>query len=189
MVGREDYFKNYYQDNKKKIIGRANKDYKTNRKKRLTSHHKYYKDNREVILAKAKQKSLAFRGHAYSIWSAVKKYAHKWHLPCCTFEEFYDQWTSDDPTYDQLYKDWVDSEYNEYLSPVVMRSVKKNGYVPENLKWDIKKNYSWWNEDSAIFKEVSNRIEGQQKERNQRNKEWRKKVREQWKAKQKEKNK
>ena len=185
MKGREEYFKNYYRDNKKKILARVKKDYRSNTKEHLTYQHKYYKDNRGVILAKAKQKGMAFRGHAFSIWSAVKKYAHDWKLPCCTFDEFYDDWTKDDPQYEALWDAWVASGYNEYLSPVVMRSVRKNGYIIDNLKWDVKKNYSWWNEDSAVFKEVSKRLDSQQKERNQRNKEWRKKVREQFKAKQK----
>jgi len=93
----------------------------------------------------------------------------------------------DDPVYDALYDAWRDSEYNELLSPVVMRKVKKNGFVPDNLKWDVKNNYSWWNEDSTIFKKSEEELEEQQKVYNRRNKEWRKKVREQWKAKLKEK--
>src|ERR1700681_3219781 len=121
MKGREEYFKNYYRDNKKKILARVKKDYRSNTKEHLTYQHKYYKDNRGVILAKAKQKGMAFRGHAFSIWSAVKKYAHDWKLPCCTFDEFYDDWTKDDPQYEALWDAWVASGYNEYLSPVVMR--------------------------------------------------------------------
>ncbi len=181
---RKIYLQQYYEKNKKKFQRYFKDKYVLEKRKRLTYQHKYYKINREDILVKNKIKSLAFRGHAYSIYSAIKKYAKQWKLPCCTFEDFYDNWTFNDPQYQTLYDTWVESEYNEYLSPVVMRQVKKNGYVPENLKWDVKKNYSWWSEDSTIFKEVSKRLEEQQKERNVRSKEWRKKVRADFKAKQ-----
>lgn len=186
MEDRQEYFKSYYQNNKKKLITRVKNDYKKHKKDHLTYQHKYYKDNRELILANKKSKSLAFRGHAYSIWSAIHKYAKLWKLPCCSFPEFYDSWTFDDPKYQELYDAWVASEYNEYLSPVVMRSVKKNGYTVDNLKWDIKKNYSWWNEDSTIFKEVTSRLDDQQRERKKQiSKEWRKKIYKEFKAKQK----
>lgn len=185
MTSRQEYFQQYYQEHKQKMLSHVKKDYKKHKKDHLTYQHKYYKDNREAILAKSKIKSLAFKGHAFSIYKAIVRYAKKWNLPYSTFEEFYDNWTSDDPTYNELYDAWKESEYDEYLSPVVMRAVKKYGYMPDNLKWDIKKNYSWWNEDSTIFKEVSNKLEEQQKERNKRDKEWRKKVRQQWKEKQK----
>jgi hypothetical protein len=64
-----------------------------------------------------------------------------------------------------------------------MRKVKKNGYVPENLDWDIKNNYSWWSEDSKIFKEVEFNLNEVQKAKNKSNKEFRKQLREKWKAK------
>src|SRR5579863_5440638 len=154
MASRKEYLQQYYKDHKSKINGTRKKYYKRNKTKCLTNQRKYYKKNREAILATRKLKSLAFRGHAYSIWSAVKKYAKLWKLPICTFQEFYDNWSVDDPKYNSLYDAWKESEHNESLSPVVMRKVKKDGYVPSNLDWDTKKNYSWWNEDSKVFKEV-----------------------------------
>ena len=152
-------------------------------KDRLTKARSYYTLHKESILAKVKTKSLAFRGHAYSIWTAIKKYAKKWHLPICSFEEFYDGWTFDDPSYQLLYDAWVESGYNENLSPVVMRSVKKNGFVSNNLKWDVKNNYSWWNEDITIFRKEEEDLNETQKTYNKSNKEWRKKIRAEWKAK------
>ena len=184
---RRLYLQKFYKDHKKKLQKYFHSRYVLQRKKRLSNQRKHYKINKEEILAKNKMKSLEHRGHAHSIWNAVRKYALKWKLPICTFDEFFDDWTKDDLTYQTLWDTWKASGYNEYLSPVVMRAVKNKGYVPENLKWDVKKNYSWWNEDSTIFKDVMGRLETQQKERNQRSKEWRKKVREQFKAKQKEK--
>ena len=189
MSKRNDYYKQYNTKNREKRLEYFRRRYKKDRKELLTKAKKHYILNREDILAKNKMKSLAFRGHANSIWSAIKKYARKWNLPICTFEEFYNDWTMDDPTYQQLYDAWVASDYSEFLSPVVMRQVKKNGFVPSNLRWDIKNNYSWWNEDATVFKRSEEELEEKQKIYNRRNKEWRKKVREQWKAKQKEKNK
>jgi len=185
LESRKEYLKKYYQEHKVKINNRSKKHYKLNKKKHLTYRRKRYILKREEILAKKKEKSLAFRGHAYSIWSAIVKYAKKWHLPYCTFQEFYDDWATDDPTYNELYEAWRLSEYNELLSPVVMRQVKKGGFVPENLKWDVKNNYSWWNEDSTIFKEIESELNETQKTYNKSTKEWRKKVYKEWKAKQK----
>lgn len=183
MTSRQDYFKIYYRNNKKKINGARKKYYRKHQRKCLTNQRKYYKSNREAILATRKLKSLAFRGHAYSIYRAVSKYAKLWKLPVCTFQDFYDKWTMDDPKYQVLYDAWVESEHNENLSPVVMRKIKKNGYVPENLDWDTKNNYSWWNEDSRIYKQVESDLNDVQKARNKSNKEFRKKLRDQWKAK------
>jgi hypothetical protein len=182
-MSRKEYKRQYYLDNQKKIIKQSRKDYKKNRKKRLSNKRNYYKDNREIILGNKKVKSLAFRGHAHSIWSAVRKYAKRWKLPMCNFDEFYANWTVDDPKYQQLYDAWVESGHNENLSPVVMRKVKKDGYVPSNLDWDVKNNYSWWNEDSKVFKEVEFDLNEIQKAKNKSNKEFRKKLRDEWKAK------
>lgn len=189
MLSRKEYMKQYYKDHHKIINGARKKYYKKHKTKCLTNQRKYYKNNREAILATRKIKSLAFRGHAYSIWSAVRKYAKLWKLPFCNFDEFYDKWTVDDPKYQELYDAWVASGHDENLSPVVMRKVKKNGYVTENLNWDIKNNYSWWNEDSKVYKQVEADLEEKQKARNKSAKEFRKKLREQWKAKLKEKQK
>lgn len=189
MTSRKEWFQNYYRRNKNKINGARKKYYRKHKRKCLTNQQEYYIINRDRILATKRIKSLAFRGHAYSIWSAVRKYAKLWKLPICTFDDFYDKWTVDDPKYQELYDAWVASSHDENLSPVVMRKVKKNGYVPENLNWDVKNNYSWWNEDSKVYKQVEAELEEKQKARNKSNKEFRKKLREQWKAKLKEKQK
>ncbi len=186
---RQEWNKEYYQKNKTKINNRRKKWFKKHKKESLIKQKKHYKINKVRILATKKIKSLAFRGHAYSIWSAVRKYAKLWKLPFCNFDEFYEKWTRDDPKYQELYDAWVESGHDENLSPVVMRKVKKNGYVPENLNWDVKNNYSWWNEDSKIYKEVEAETEEKQKARNKSNKEFRKKLRESWKAKLKDKQK
>lgn len=139
-----------------------------------------------MILSKPKTKSLAFVGHAHAIWNAIRKYAKEWKLPITPWDEF-KFWTIDDENYNELFEAWKESGYQTGLSPVVMRGVKKNGFVIENLKWDVKQQYSWWNEDATIFKEIESNLDKQQKERNARSKEWRKKIREEWKAKRKDK--
>jgi len=182
-MSRKEYFKNYYKNNKKTIIKDATKYYKNNKKQCLSNQASYYRINKEEILTKKKMKVFTFKGHAHSIYSAVRKYSKRWKVPCCTWPEFL-RWTLDDQGYSDHFDAWVTSNYNENLSPVVMRAVKKNGYSPTNLKWDKKNNYSWWNEDSTIFKQIEEALNEKQKIVNKGTKEWRKKVREQWKAQQ-----
>lgn len=181
---RSDYQKKYYQDHKKELQEYFRKKYLKERKERLTKAHSWYILNREAILARLKTKSLAFTGHAHAIWNAIRKYAKEWKLPITPWDEF-KLWTIDDVTYNELFEAWKESGYDNNLSPVVMRGVKKNGFIIENLKWDIKGRYSWWGEDAKIFKEVEENLDKQQKERNARSKEWRKKIRDEWKAKRK----
>ena len=184
MSSRKEYFQKYYQEHKLDIVKRSKEDYEKNKRKHLTYQAKYYILHREEILAKLKTKSLAFVGHAHAIWNAIRKYAKAWKLPITPWEEF-KLWTIEDATYNELFEAWKESGYLDNFSPVVMRGVKKNGFLIENLKWDKKQSYSWWNEDSTIFKEVEENLDKQQKERNQRSKEWRKKIRDEWKAKRK----
>lgn len=186
MSSRKEYFQKYYQEHKAEIIKRSQEDYEKNKRKRLTYAQKYYILNKDKILAKLKTKSLAFTGHAHAIWNAIRKYAKEWKLPITPWDEF-KLWTIDDENYNELFEAWKESGYQTGLSPVVMRGVKKNGFVIENLKWDIKSRYSWWGEDAKIFKEEEEKLNQQQLERNQRSKEWRKKIRDEWKAKRKDK--
>lgn len=184
MSSRKEYFQKYYQEHKADIIKRSKEDYEKNKRKHLTYQANYYILNREAILMKLKTKSLAFVGHAHIIWNAIRKYAKAWKLPITPWEEF-KLWTIDDVTYNELFEAWKESGYLDNFSPVVMRGVKKNGFVIENLKWDTKSKYSWWNEDKAVFEEVEKDLNDKQLERNKRSKEWRKKIRDEWKAKRK----
>lgn len=185
MTNRQEYKKLYYQNNKKRILKQAKRYYKQNRKECLQDHRKYYKINREDILAKKKMNDRTHKGHAKVIHSAVSKYAKRWDLPICEFEELW-EWTDTDQNYMELWEAWRDSGYAQRLSPVLMRRVKKHGWEQaSNLKWDKKENYSWWNEDAVIFREVSEELDKQQKEKNKSSKEWRKKMRQQFKEQQK----
>lgn len=185
---RKEYLKKYYQDHKEELQDYFRKKYLKERKERLTNAHSYYILNRIEILMKLKTKSLAFVGHAHAIWNAVRKYAKEWKLPITPWEEF-KLWTIDDENYNELFEAWKESGYQTGLSPVVMRGVKKNGFVIENLKWDIKSRYSWWGEDAKIFKEEEEKLNQQQLERNKRSKEWQKEKRKEWLAIQKAKRK
>lgn len=184
MENRQSYFKKYYQEHKQEIIKRSKLEYHSNKKERLTYARKYYILNRDMILAKIKKSSVEFVGHAHLIYKAVKKYAKDWDLVCSPWDEFR-EWTSKDPGYKELFANWKEAEYDNNLSPVVMRGVKKNGFIVDNLKWDVKKNYSWWNEDHKIFQQVEKNLDQQQRELNKSTKEWRKKVRAEWEAKRK----
>jgi hypothetical protein len=184
LKDRREYFKEYNKKRRDKQLKYFREKYLRERKERLTKAHSWYILNREAILAKLKSKSLAFTGHAHLIWKAIKKYAKEWDLALSPWDEF-KLWTIDDPTYEELFNAWKESGYQVNLSPVVMRGVKKNGFIVENLKWDKKGTYSWWSEEYQVFKEIEQDLDKLQRERNQRSKEWRKKVREEWKAKRK----
>jgi hypothetical protein len=186
LKDRREYFREYNKKRRDKQLEYFRKKYLKERKNRLTKAHSYYILNREAILMKLKAKSLAFTGHAHLIWKAIKKYAKAWDLVISPWDEF-KLWTIEDQNYNELFEAWKESGYQNNLSPVVMRGVKKNGFVIENLKWDVKFNYSWWNEDSKIFAEVEEKLNQQQLEKNKRDKTWRKKIREEWKAKRKNK--
>jgi len=179
---RSEYQKKYYQDHKKELQAYFRAKYLKERKERLTKARTWYILHKEEILAKLKTKSLAFVGHAHAIWNAIRKYAKAWKLPITPWDEF-KLWTIDDATYNELFEAWKESGYLDNFSPVVMRGVKKNGFVTENLKWDTKSKYSWWNEDSTIYKEVEKELNETQKDYNKSDKEWRKKVRAEWRAK------
>lgn len=183
---RKQYLHDYYEKHKKKFKQYFRSRYQSQKKSRLIKQQRYYKNNKKSILIKNKMRELTFKGHAQTIWRSVNKYAHRWKLPICKFDRLW-EWTKDDPTYESLWNDWRNSGYTEYNSPVLMRGVKKQGWESQdNLRWDKKQNYSWWNEDAAIFKEVSADIEKDQREAyNKRSREWRKKIRLQFKEQQK----
>ena len=184
MSDRTEYFKEYRRKNREKRKAYAKKKYKQDRKKRLTYARSHYILNRGAILGKLLETNRTPYGHAAVIQRCIEKYMIKWKLPCMTKKEFL-AWSMSDPNYKDIHKVWEDSEFQINLAPVCMRTVKKAGCVDGNMAWDTKSNYSWWNEDSRLFEEVSEEVAQQQKERNQRSKEWRKKIRADFKAKQK----
>lgn len=128
----------------------------------------------------------AFAGHVSSIYKSVEKYAHTWKLPISEIGDFRD-WSYNDPVYEELFNIWKGNGFNKFDIPVVMRKVKKLGFIVENLDWSRKGSYSWWGEDYEILQQVENNLNQQQIDRNKRDKAWRKKIRDEWKAKRKDK--
>ena len=137
-------------------------------------------------LMKNKSSYRAFAGHVSSIYLSVEKYANSWKLPISDIGDFRD-WSYHDPAYEELFNSWKKNDFNKFDIPVVMRKVKKLGFIIENLEWRRKGEYSWWGEDYEILKSVEEQVNQQQLERNKRTKEWRKKIRDEWKAKRKNK--
>lgn len=164
---RTKYFSDLYQEQKKE---------------RLTYQRNYDIINKEAIVNKRRVQTM--HQHITGVSKCTTKWAIKWKVAYESFAKLLG-WSYNDPVYVQLYNTWKDSGYEPLLRPVVMRGVKKNGFVQENLHWDIRKNFSWWNEDAQIYAEVEKETEDQQRVRNQSTRDWRKKVRQDFKNKQK----
>lgn len=186
MSYRSDYQKKYYQEHKEELAKYYHDKYEAERKERLTYQRTYYILNRMVILLKAKFRDTSKKGHAHAIWKATTKYAKEWNIPFVPWDKF-KTWAMTDDGYETIYKQWEESGFDRTFGPVVMRQVKKNGFIPDNLKWDYREQYSWWSNEMENFKQVEKNLDTQQQERNKRTKEWQKKVREEFKAKRKNK--
>jgi hypothetical protein len=184
LSDRSDYWKRYYQEHKEALAAYYKDKYEQDKKKALTKAKTYYILNREMILLKAKLRDTARQGHAHAIWKAIKKYAKKWGLALSPWDEFRD-WTMTDEGYDAVYLQWKEAAFDRKYSPVVMRGIKKNGFIIENLKWDYREAYSWWSTEMEEVKKQEENLNTQQLERNKRDKAWRKKIRDEWKAKRK----
>lgn len=157
MAIRTEYQEKYYQTKKLERQKYFKDKYRKERNKRLTKAKKYYRLNRTMILAKARIYDTSFLGHIGGIHTPVKGYARDWSLPCCTYNEF-KAWASRDEEYQRLHKAWAESGFSKALSPVVMRTVKKLGFVPTNLTWKVKGSYSWWNEDAELLKVLKKEV-------------------------------
>lgn len=186
MSNRKEYLRNYYLSHKDALSKYYQEKYQADKKDRLTKARTYYRLNRTMILSKAKFHDTSKSGHAHAIYESIKKYAKKWKLPCNTWSEF-KEWAMTDTGYETIYKQWEASEFEKTFSPVVIRGVKKNGFLKENLKWDYRENYSWWSSELDRIKEFSKELSDEQIILNKSSKEWKKKTYEAWKAKRKNK--
>lgn len=175
---RKEYFRQYRQKHKAKLLQRSKEHYERNKKKRLLYQRKYYIVHKEMILARAKKQSTEFLGHAQAIHKAVIKYAKEWKLPYSEWNEF-KAWVSSNPVYESLFNQWKESGYDKNLSPVAMRGVKKNGFVIENLSWKMKGEFSWWSEDRILIQQIEKNLDEEQKVLNKRDKNWQEKTKEQ----------
>src|SRR5579863_5425949 len=106
----------------------------------MKSYNKfYYEKNRDKILIKQEAKSLLeyrdFHGHVKFIHDPIRRYASQWHIPIESLKKF-KRWSFNDPEYEKLFKAWEVSGFEDKsLAPVVMRKVKKRGFVIDNLYW------------------------------------------------------
>lgn|SRR5665213_229841 len=180
MAARSEYQRNYRKTHPRKKYFKDK--YEEDREERLTYQRDYDILHREERMMK--QQILDPGQLICGIFKCVHKYANKWGIPCDCLKDILN-WSIDDPTFTKLYEEWKYSGYDRFLRPVLMRDVKKKGFVKDNLHWDVKKNFSWWNEDSELYKEVEKETEDMQRVKNKRDKTWHKKLREQIKAKQK----
>lgn len=165
MSDRTEYFKEYRRKNRTKRLAYAKKKYKQDRKKRLTYARSHYILNREAILMKLQQTNLTPYGWLCVLHKCIAKWMKKWKLPCMTKDEFTKLFMAD-PTYIENHTTWAHEGYPVNLTPVIMRKTKKDGCVEGNVSCDIKQNYSWWNEDSVILKDLQNEMDDEQSEKN-----------------------
>ena len=162
---RTEYQREYRKKHKAELAKKAAKKYLKERKNRLTYQRKYYILNREAILAKLQATNLTPYGWLCVLHKCIEKWMKKWKLPCMSKDEFTDLFTAD-ATYKENHAIWEREGYPVNLTPVIMRKVKKDGCVEGNVSCDTKQNYSWWNEDSVILKDLQNEMDDEQSEKN-----------------------
>lgn len=127
-------------------------------------NQKYYVNHKQQLNAKKKQKRdedyFTLNGHLEPIHDAIRRYASQWKIPIDSLKKFR-RWALLDATYEQLFKAWEEADFPKELTPVVMRKVKKQGFVIDNLYWSTKKQHSWWSGEidklNALRKEMEKR--------------------------------
>lgn len=123
----------------------------------MKSYNKfYYEKNKDKILIKQEAKALLeyrnFHGHVEAIHDPIRRYASQWHIKIDSLKLF-KRWSFNDVEYENLFKAWETSGFEKNLSPVVMRKIKKRGFVIDNLYWSTKGAHNWW---SGILDDIKN---------------------------------
>jgi len=103
----------------------------------------------------------SFAGHVYSIYKSIEKYAHFWKIPISDIGEIRD-WSYKDPVYEALFDTWKENGFNKFDIPVLMRGIKKHGFVVDNLTWKRKGEYSWWGEEYEVLKDLQDDVSNKQ---------------------------
>jgi hypothetical protein len=110
-------------------------------------NQKYYMVHKQRLDERKQQRRyegyFTLNGHLEPIHDAIRRYASQWKIPIDSLKKFR-RWAIMDATYEQLFKAWEEAHFSKELTPVVMRRVKKNGFVIDNLYWSTKKQHSWW---------------------------------------------
>ena len=133
----------------------------------MKSYNKfYYEKNKDKILIKQEAKNILdyqdFHGHVKIIHDPIRRYASQWHIPIDSLKKF-KRWSFNDPDYEKIFKAWKESVFEKTLAPVVMRRVKKRGFVIDNLYWSTKGQHAWWSGLLDSIKEQSKVMEERQK--------------------------
>lgn len=118
----------------------------------------------ETLAKKQKKNQSSYRsfaGHVSSIYQSVEKYAHHWKIPISDIGEFRN-WSYRDVAYEELFNIWKENGFNKFDVPVVMRSIKKYGFVIDNLSWKRKGEYSWWGEEYEVLKGLQDDVSNKQ---------------------------
>jgi len=118
----------------------------------------------ETLSKKQKKNQSSYRsfaGHVSSIYLSVEKYAHHWKIPISDIGDFRD-WSYRDDVYEELFNIWKENNFNKFDVPVVMRNIKKHGFVIDNLEWKRKGEYSWWGEEYEVLKGLQDDVSNKQ---------------------------
>ena len=136
-------------------------------------NQKYYMMHKQQLDERKQQKRVAgyftLNGHLEPIHDAIRRYASQWKIPIDTLKKFR-RWSLLDATYDELFKAWEESNFAKELTPVVMRRVKKNGFVVDNLYWSTKSAHSWWSGEIDKLNTLRKEMETRQIKNNEADK-------------------
>ena len=114
----------------------------------MKSYNKfYYEKNKRQVLDKQKIKRdenyFDLHGHIKPIHDAIRRRASQWDVsidPLKTIK----RWSFSNNEYEELFNGWKASDFSKELTPVLMRRVKKRGWVTDNLYWSTKSKHPWW---------------------------------------------
>lgn len=188
---RSEYLKKYRADHREELAKYRHSYYEDHKETALTYQENYYILNSEMLLAKAKKRNSSKSGHTGSIYRPVKKYAKQWALPISSWNEF-NNWSMNDAEYEEVYRAWEQSGFDKNLSPVVIRTIKKNGFVVGNLTWKVKGDFGWWSEERILRDEMEDELNKEQRVKNKGDDAWKEEAKRQakeWRKRKKEKQK
>ena len=137
----------------------------------MKSYNKFYYDKNKKKISVTRQikrtnKYFDFDGHLEPIHDSIRRYSKQWGIPIDPFKKF-KSWAKNDPTYEELFQAWEAAGFAKELTPVVMRRVKKKGFVNSNLYWSTKNKHSWWNGELARLKVLNVEMNERQAKNNE----------------------
>ena len=136
MPYNKQYSKKYYENNKEKIQEITKKFRENNPEKRKKYDKKYRENNPEKI---KNYKKKYYRGNMNSFflikYQGMKARAKKRKMnpPTFTKTELI-SWVLNQPNFNQLWKNWEESNYNTLLSPSINRLDNSKSYSFDNIE-------------------------------------------------------